>query len=298
MKRSSAVDVYREHDERRQATIGSATMVASHTRCATMGPDAEIHAVPQDAFSLIYLVDPLPSHEFWSDEGHIVVPDLPAGSMHIMDLRPSGNARFHSAFDTMNVLIPRSALDELAGQLDSRPLEQLRVPHAWDWRDPIMDGLQTSIAWAIGAGPEVDDLVFDNLLLTLLTHAAITYGEMARPVAALRGALRGAQLSRAKDAIMESLENPVALAEIARRCDLSPSHFSRAFKLATGRSPSQWRLEQRLELAQRLLRGDDYSIAEVAMLAGFADQSHFTRSFSRHLGQPPGDWRKARGRRG
>jgi hypothetical protein len=139
--------------------------------------------------------------------------------MHIMDLRPSGNARFHSAFDTMNVLIPRIALNELAGQLDSRPPEQLRVPHAWDWRDPIMDGLQTSIAWAIGVGPEVDDLVFDNLLLTLLTHAAITYGEMARPVAALRGALRGAQLSRAKDAIMESLENPVALAEIARRCD-------------------------------------------------------------------------------
>jgi AraC-like DNA-binding protein len=295
MKRSGAVDIYKDHDEARSTTIGSATLVASHTRGATLGPDAEIHAAPQESFSLIYMFDHLPAHEFWSDEGHINVPDLPRGSMHIMDLRPSGNARFHSSFDTMNIAIPRTALDALADQIGTAAPKDLHVPHAWDWRDPIMDGMQAAIAQAIAAGGEVDNLVFDHLLMALLTHAAITYGEMRMPSPGMRGALGGPQLKRAQDAMMESLEDPVALAEIARRCDLSPSHFSRAFKLATGKAPSEWRMERRIERAQKLLRGDEHSIAQVALLSGFADQSHFTRVFSRHIGQSPANW--ARGRR-
>ncbi len=290
MGRAAAIDVYQEHAEARSTVVGPALVVASHTRCATLGPDAEIHAAPQDSFSLIYMFDDLPSHEFWSDEGHVDVPDLPSGSMHIMDLRPSGNARFRSAFDTMNILIPRSSLDGLAEQIGTAAPNDLRVPHSWDWRDPVMDGIQTSISQAIAAPSEVDDLVFDHLLLALLTHVAITYGEMRAPSPALRGGLAAAQLRRAQDAIVESLESPSALSEIARRCDLSPSHFSRAFKLATGKTPSAWRLERKIELAQKLLRDDRHSIAEVALLSGFSDQSHFTRSFTRHVGKPPGDW--------
>lgn len=294
MAKPAAVNVYTEHDEARATLIGANSVIASHTRCATMGPDAAIHADRQESFSLIYLFEDLPHHEFWSDEGHVNVPHLPRGSMHIMDLRPSGNARFSSAFDTMNVAIPRDALDALAEQVGTAPPNDLRVPHAWDWRDPMMDGLQTSIAHAIALGPEVDDLVFDHLLMALLTHVAITYGEMRMPSPGLRGALAAPQLRQAQDALLESLESPSALSEIARRCDLSPSHFSRAFKLATGKSPSVWRMERRIELAQNLLRRDEHSIAEVALLSGFADQSHFTRAFSRQVGTSPADWRRFR----
>ena len=148
MEKPPAVDVYRDHNEARSTIIGTNSLIASHTRCATMGRDAAIHAAPQESFSLICLFDDLPHHEFWSDEGHVNVPYLPRGSMHIMDLRPSGNARFNSAFDTMNIAIPRGALETLAEQVGTAPPTDLRVPHAWDWRDPIMDGIQASIAHA------------------------------------------------------------------------------------------------------------------------------------------------------
>lgn len=277
-------------NERCAALNGAAPLIASHSCRSTDGPDAEIRAAAQDSFSLLFMFADLPAHEFWSDEGHVNVPDLPGGSMHIMDLRAGGSARLRSSFDSMNIAVPRSALDALAEQVGAAAPSDLHVPEAWRWQDPVVAGLQAGVARSIAAGPEVDDLVFEHLMLALLTHLAITYGGMRRPSPGLRGALATRQLLRAQDAMTESFENPLPLAEIALRCDLSPSHFSRAFKLATGRSPSEWRSARRIEFAQKLLRNDDHSIAEIALLCGFADQSHFTKSFSRQVGRPPGDW--------
>ena len=47
----------------------------------------------------------------------------------------------------------------------------------------------------------------------------------------------------------------------------------------------------RHELAQRLLRETDYSLAEVAFLTGFSEQSGFTRAFKRWAGQTPRSYR-------
>ena len=47
----------------------------------------------------------------------------------------------------------------------------------------------------------------------------------------------------------------------------------------------------RQELAQRLLRETEYSLAEVAFLTGFAEQSGFTRAFKRWAGKTPRSYR-------
>lgn len=51
----------------------------------------------------------------------------------------------------------------------------------------------------------------------------------------------------------------------------------------------------RQDLAQRLLRETDYSLAEVAFLTGFAEQSGFTRAFKRWAGQTPRSYRLGTG---
>ncbi|MEO1656708.1 MAG: AraC family transcriptional regulator ligand-binding domain-containing protein [Pseudomonadota bacterium] len=53
----------------------------------------------------------------------------------------------------------------------------------------------------------------------------------------------------------------------------------------------------RQDLAQRLLRETDYSLAEVAFLTGFAEQSGFTRAFKRWSGQTPRSYRLEGGAR-
>lgn len=47
----------------------------------------------------------------------------------------------------------------------------------------------------------------------------------------------------------------------------------------------------RKDLAQRLLRETEYSLAEIAFLTGFAEQSGFTRAFKRWAGQTPRSYR-------
>lgn len=49
----------------------------------------------------------------------------------------------------------------------------------------------------------------------------------------------------------------------------------------------------RRELAERLLRGTDYALAEIAFLTGFSEQSAFTRAFKRWSGQTPRSYRLA-----
>ena len=47
----------------------------------------------------------------------------------------------------------------------------------------------------------------------------------------------------------------------------------------------------RRELAERLLRRSDYSLAEIAFLTGFSEQSAFNRAFKRWAGQTPRSFR-------
>ena len=79
------------------------------------------------------------------------------------------------------------------------------------------------------------------------------------------------------------------MAAVAR---LSPYHFARQFKRATGLPPHQYVILRRVEWAKRLLEtGTDFSLAEVAAQAGFSDQSQFTHHFKRLVGVTPGQFR-------
>jgi AraC family transcriptional regulator len=88
------------------------------------------------------------------------------------------------------------------------------------------------------------------------------------------------------------LDEAVPLAELARACKLSPSHFARAFRQTTGQPPHRWLMEQRIEKAKQLLVDTPLSLAQIAQRCGFADQSHFTRVFAQLVQSSPGQWRR------
>ena len=60
-----------------------------------------------------------------------------------------------------------------------------------------------------------------------------------------------------------------------------------------GLAPHQWLLVRRVERAQELIRAGEMSLSEVALCAGFSDQSHLTRVFSQQMGVSPGAWRRS-----
>ena len=101
------------------------------------------------------------------------------------------------------------------------------------------------------------------------------------------------RIRRAQDFIRENLGNGISLKEIADAAgDVSPYHFARLFKQATGFSPYQFLIECRVLMAQQLLRAKrELSLGEIAFRCGFADQSSFTRCFRQRTGLTPKQYR-------
>jgi AraC-like DNA-binding protein len=131
-------------------------------------------------------------------------------------------------------------------------------------------------------------LFVESVTTAIGGHIAQRYGGM-RLEEPRRGGLAAWQERVAVDMLQENLDGEVTLASIARRCQLSTSHFARAFRQSTGLPPHRWLLHRRIDRAKEALRDP---LADVATTCGFADQSHFTRVFTKLVGVSPGEWRR------
>jgi AraC-like DNA-binding protein len=78
----------------------------------------------------------------------------------------------------------------------------------------------------------------------------------------------------------------VTLADLAEDAGLSRYQLIRAFAGQLGITPHAYILQRRIALARRLIRAC-HPLAEVAAVAGFADQAHLTRCFKRYFGLTP-----------
>jgi AraC family transcriptional regulator len=82
---------------------------------------------------------------------------------------------------------------------------------------------------------------------------------------------------------------------MAAQVHLGPDHFARQFKAATGLAPHQFVIARRIKRAQQLLeRRQEVSLAEVAISAGFSDQSQLCFHFKRIVGVTPGQFRASK----
>jgi AraC family transcriptional regulator len=106
------------------------------------------------------------------------------------------------------------------------------------------------------------------------------------------GVLPRQKLTTIVDYIMANLNGSPTLEQMAALVHLSPDHFARQFKAATGLPPHQFLIARRVERAQQLLRGrESVSLAEVAIGVGFSDQSQLSFHFKRIVGITPGQFR-------
>jgi AraC-like DNA-binding protein len=79
----------------------------------------------------------------------------------------------------------------------------------------------------------------------------------------------------------------LSLAELASVINISPTYFASLFKQATGISPHQYVIQQRVERAKLMLSRTNLTIADIALKVGFSSQSHLTQQFKRVTGLTP-----------
>lgn len=85
----------------------------------------------------------------------------------------------------------------------------------------------------------------------------------------------------------------LSLKEIAQNLNVHPSYLSREFsKYFDDLSFGDYLRKLRIEKSIQLMKDEKYSLAEIAYLTGFSDQSHFNRIFKLHKGKNPSAFRK------
>jgi AraC family transcriptional regulator, transcriptional activator FtrA len=91
---------------------------------------------------------------------------------------------------------------------------------------------------------------------------------------------------------LSHLDRPISVADLADHAHVSPRHLGRRFLAATGTTPLQWLLNQRVQRAQELLEHTDEPIDHVAAEVGLGTAATLRRHFQRIVGVPPTTYRR------
>ncbi|WP_225122589.1 AraC family transcriptional regulator [Bradyrhizobium sp. BRP22] len=169
------------------------------------------------------------------------------------------------------------------------------VPKARMDQDPVVRRLSEALAAAERDQSEFGGIYADAIRLVTVARMISADAKPASPVQANRdGGLSKWRLKRVVEYVAEHLDEKVTLADMAAAARLSRMHFAALFLRATGLTPHQYLLKQRISTAQDMLRTTDKPIVEIALSVGFSTQAHFTTVFKRLVGQTPLKWREGR----
>ncbi|TPK89144.1 AraC family transcriptional regulator [Mesorhizobium sp. B2-4-17] len=132
---------------------------------------------------------------------------------------------------------------------------------------------------------ELDELFVADFLSQLMRSLSRHAGQPAKPMA--RTAWRAAALAR--DYLTENATRPVTSGELEAVTGLDRYALSRHFRAAFSTSPHRFLVMRRLQRARRMIAAGE-PLAQIAVEAGFTDQSHFNRQFKKAFGMTPGRW--------
>ena len=111
------------------------------------------------------------------------------------------------------------------------------------------------------------------------------------PSGGARGGLSPRTVRRIREYIDGHIGQRIRVGELAKLANLSVCYFVRAFKRSMSVTPHEYLIRRRVELTMSLLSRTDMPLSEVAIAAGFVDQSHCARRFRQRVGMSPRDYR-------
>jgi AraC family transcriptional regulator len=159
-------------------------------------------------------------------------------------------------------------------------------------REGVFSGLLRNLYHQFRMTDNLTSLTIEGLILQVLGEAArqrISSGRISSQSPA-----PPRWLIEAREIIHENAREGVSLIVLATSLGVHPSYLSRMFRLFYGCSIVQYVQRVRLDYSIRELIESDKPLAQIAINAGFYDQSHFTNVFKSHLQMTPTKFRQMR----
>lgn len=161
------------------------------------------------------------------------------------------------------------------------------IPRFMDRQDELIQGIFLTLKDELESQKLAGNLLIDSLKTTLAIHLLRKYCTTKPKLSSYGNSLSRSKFKPVTEYIKEHLASDLKVIELAAIANLSPYHFIRLFRNATGKTPHQYILKQRVIQAQYLLQHHNSTISEISAAVGFCDQSHFTKYFKRIVGVTP-----------
>jgi AraC family transcriptional regulator len=216
----------------------------------------------------------------------------PIGGVSAIDLQEEPAVLLPNPFDALVQYVTQAALDEIAYAHQAPRVEQLVWPQGAF--DPVVHHLGQSLLTALEKPHHAPKIFLDHVLQAMNCHFVCSYGGVTTSALNFRGGLSPWQMRRATGLLEANLDGNITLQQVAQACELSVSHFARAFKASFSKPPYKWLIDRRVDRARDLMTRSRLPLADIAIQCGFADQSALNRSFKRIHGVTPGIWRRGR----
>ena len=243
----------------------------------------ELPALPNPTF--VVHIGGKPKVKTWLRDGWSEASSIPGCATIVPAGRPTGWL-VDGELDVVTLSIASHEFNAAPG-LDQ--FQRLRFAFS----DPLGVALTRQVLAELYAPQTADRQVYVSTLVEALKahmlHGPLTGNSPVFPTSEF-SAFR---IHHIMNSVLERPEADHNVEALAEEAGLTPSHFCRVFKRATGMSPHKFVMKSRLERAQELLASSGLSIAQVADALGFKSQSHFTRAFRNFAGQTPSAWRSA-----
>jgi len=224
------------------------------------------------------------------DEGPFRSRMFMPGDLMVFPAGTPFSCRFKGESEFMLIGLDPELIARAARAATEREDSDLRLN--WGFRDPYIRETLTNLGAVCEGGKVVDRIFGETLVNSLAMHLVRNSRQLNGHLGGSHRGLSRAQLERVMEFIQNTPYPGISLQAMADAAGLSPFHFSRMFKAATGASPHQYVLRRRIDVGAELLLARDESIAAIALELGFTDQSHFTMHFKRVHGIGPAGYRR------
>jgi AraC family transcriptional regulator len=270
--------------------LGWVGLEAARYRAA---PACEIDQPPLTHHMLVLYTRPPEELDLWCEGVKRRVRPF-AGSVSVAPAGSRVRWRWSGSKDSLHVYLDPGLVARVAAEAFGLDPARLVVPPLVGLDLPQLRAALMAVDAELTADGAGGRLAAESLANVVAVHLI---RRLAAPRLSTRrpdGALPRRKLRGVVEYIEGRLDVGPSLEQLAAVARLSPYHFARQFKAATGLPPHQYVITRRVERAKLLLQArTDLSLAEVAAQAGFSDQSQFSRHFKRLVGVTPGQFRKS-----